>query len=76
LQGALPNLVERDILVAFAGPIAEAIYTRKSQFYVLMSGGAGDWTDAKQSLGLIPAGARASMKELAISRAGRLVRNH
>lgn len=72
----LAELVARDLLHAYSGPVAEAIYRRTSLEWVLWNGGYGDWQIANDLLALVPEADRPEAERQAIARCRELVRRY
>lgn len=72
----LGELVARDLLHAYSGPVAEAIYRRTSLEWVLWNGGYGDWQIANDLLALVPEADRPEAERQAIARCRELVRRY
>lgn len=71
-----PEMVERDLIHCYAGPVAEAIYRRAGLFGVLWTVGAGDLIGARDLLVLLPAERREAAERVAIARCRELVRRY
>lgn len=72
----LAELVARDLLHAYSGPVAESIYRRTSLAWVLWNGGYGDWQIATDLLALLPEADRPEADRQAIARCRELVRRY
>lgn len=76
-EGALlAELVARDLLHAYSGPVAEAIYRRTGLEWVFWFGGFGDWQHASDLLALLPEDQRPEAGRQAITRCRELVRRY
>ncbi|TRO23294.1 hypothetical protein EQ828_09420 [Ectopseudomonas mendocina] len=72
----LAELVARDLLHAYSGPVAEAIYRRAGLDGVLWAAGYGDVKQALGLLALLPEGQRGNAERRAIARCRELVRRY
>ncbi|WP_288079199.1 hypothetical protein [Pseudomonas sp.] len=72
----LPELVARDLLHAYSGPVAEAIHRRTGLEWVLWDGGYSDWQHAGDLLALLPEADQPEAGRLAIARCRELVRRY
>lgn len=72
----LPELVARDLLHCYSGPVAEAIYRRTGLEWVFWFGGFGDWQNASDLLALLPEDQRPEAGRQAIARCRELVRRY
>lgn len=76
LVADMPEMVARDLLNCYAGPVAEAIHRRCGLWSVLWNGGAGDWQHAGDLLELLPEDDRPEANRKAIARCRVLVRRY
>lgn len=72
----LPELVARDLLHAYSGPVAEAQQRRTGLEWVLWGGGFGDMQHAGELLALLPDDQRAEADRQAIARCREMVRRY
>ncbi|WP_249934995.1 hypothetical protein [Azotobacter chroococcum] len=72
----LPEMVERDLLHCYAGPVAEAQYRRAGLWLALWLGGGGDMEHARELLALLPEDQRAAAERRTIARCRELVRRY
>lgn len=72
----LPELVARDLLHTYSGPVAEAIYRRIGLDEVVWNGGYGDFLNACDLLMLLPETVRNQAEYEAIARCRELVRRY
>ncbi|UVL63729.1 hypothetical protein LOY54_10855 [Pseudomonas sp. B21-032] len=68
------ELIERDLLNCFAGPVAEAIYRHSADDRFLSSSGAGDQRRAHELIALLPARQVAQAEPVALGRCHSLLR--
>ncbi|SDQ78735.1 hypothetical protein SAMN05216487_3887 [Pseudomonas sp. UC 17F4] len=68
------ELIERDLLNCFAGPVAEAIYRHSADDRFLTSSGAGDLRRAHELIALLPARQVAQAGPMALGRCHSLLR--
>lgn len=68
------ELIERDLLNCFAGPVAEAIYRHSADDRFLTSSGAGDLRRARELIALLPARQVAQAEPVALVRCHSLLR--
>ncbi len=71
-----PEMVARDLLHCYAGPVAEAIHRRTGLEWVLWGGGFGDMQHAGELLALLPEAAQPEADRQAIARCRELVRRY
>ncbi|MGF6591853.1 hypothetical protein [Pseudomonas sp. 2835] len=70
------ELIERDLLNCFAGPVAEAIYRRCPDERFLGTSGAGDLRRARELTALLPARRMHDAEAVALTRCHSLVRHY
>ncbi|MGH8419958.1 MAG: hypothetical protein ACRER8_22195 [Pseudomonas sp.] len=70
------EMVERDLLHCYAGPMAEATYRRAKFGNVLMASGEADLAQVDALLDLLPLETRDAIDDRALFRSGRLVRRY
>ncbi|QVM94734.1 MULTISPECIES: hypothetical protein [unclassified Pseudomonas] len=68
------ELIERDLLNCFAGPVAEAIYRHSADDRFLTTSGAGDLRRAHELIALLPARQVAQAGPMALGRCHSLLR--
>ncbi|ROL64936.1 hypothetical protein [Pseudomonas vranovensis] len=68
------ELIERDLLNCFAGPVAEAIYRHSADDRFLTTSGAGDLRRARELTALLPARQVAQAEPVALGRCHSLLR--
>lgn len=71
-----PEMVARDLLHCYAGPVAEAIHRHIGLMVALWVGGAGDMHTARQLLALLPEAERPEAERQAVARCRVLVRRY
>ncbi len=72
----LPDMIERDLIHCYAGPVAETIYRRAGLDSVLWAAGYGDVQQAFGLLALLSEGQRGNAERRAIARCRELVRRY
>ncbi|WP_271407646.1 hypothetical protein [Pseudomonas sp. Q1-7] len=72
----LEELVYRDLIGCFAGPVAESIYRRASLLSIMVGSGSLDLSDARCLLAFLPESQRAKVERVAVRRARVLIRQH
>ena len=70
------ELIERDLLNCFAGPVAEAIYRHSADDRFLTSSGAGDLRRARELIALLPARRMRDAETVALTRCHSLLRHY
>lgn len=76
MYDGLQEMVARDLLHAFSGPVAEALHRGVDLEWVLYAGGRSDWQHASELLALLPDDDRPEAERLAIARCRELMRHY